>query len=456
MENCDEQEMVVMVKIPPTLLLLLLMVLPAWADDPWGQLPTRGSSYQQIKTWHEKLLESQPSPYAREIGFRSLLETSPIGTSGVKRRFGRLMLDPSLPGIEKQGRLMSSNSLSQRIGATRTLLYANHIGKDPRFELLGVTKPVLDRRGRVTTDTDLMFRHKQTGMTCACEVKEVGASGLRSDSSRIKSQIRKLAKNPSDLRCLLSRKPLSAELIAYSLRKGVVPLDRVNTGKPKLGEHHFSEVLDRINLAAIAGVVHVRVTNILLAIIGMKESAEWFYKEFNNLQQSQGVSALTYFEKLGPPALGFAGSLGFFSGESATLTQIIFKSVAKLNILSKVRILGRTVGWATLAADAFILAYEWSSGKLNIVEVAGYIVNIGAGMAGIWAGAKIGGAIGSWFGPAGTVIGGFLGGVVGCFVVTYVTDQAVAYGKHYYYHFNDRLYEHKFREFLRDYYAGSI
>lgn len=220
--------------------------------------PRVGGTYQEIKTWHEHLLATEPSLSQRRAAMRAVVRSGPLGERGLQRIFnnfeGRLALDPRIPGVERNVRLLASSSMSQRKGYVREVLYAANIHADRRFELVEMGRKLDRPWGK--TDADILFRHKKTGRVIRLEVKDYSLRSQVTNEAKLKHQISKMAKEArltGEQQIWINRRSVTPEIRRYATRRGVVVLANVGTGRQlPVGTTRFSDALTRIEQSVAA------------------------------------------------------------------------------------------------------------------------------------------------------------------------------------------------------------
>lgn len=192
-------------------------------------------TYQEVRTWHEEFLRKEPTPAERLEAMRSVVRTSRFGERGLSRIYsnfeGSRAIDPRISGVEQSLLLQRSDSAPQAKGYRRELLYAIGIHNDPRFSLEEMNRAL--RRQWGSTDADIVFRHRPTGLYGRIEVKEVSRDSQAANLSALKQQMDKMsleARKSGHLQFWISRKPVLPELHDYAAKRGVRVLDNVNTG----------------------------------------------------------------------------------------------------------------------------------------------------------------------------------------------------------------------------------
>ncbi|TVO58591.1 hypothetical protein [Denitromonas halophila] len=214
--------------------------------------PPVGGTYQEIKTWHERLLTTAPSLSQRQAGMRAVVRSGPLGQRGLQRIFnnfeGRLALDPRIPGVERNARLLASSSKSQRKGYVREVLYAANIHADRRFELIEMGRKLDRPWGK--TDADILFRHKKTARVVRLEVKDYSLRSQVTNEAKLKHQISKMTKEArltGEQQVWINRRSVTPEIHRYATRRGVMVLSNVGTGRQlPIGTTRFADALTRI------------------------------------------------------------------------------------------------------------------------------------------------------------------------------------------------------------------
>lgn len=203
-------------------------------------VPYRGMSYREAKTWHEQFMQGNPTKAQRINAMRELVIASPVGERGLRQIYrsfsGPYSIDPTIPNVEKSLLMEFSGSKSQAKGYRRELLYSVELHNDPRYTLTAMNEPL--KRSWGNTDADIMMRHRATGLVGRIEVKDYSRNSQYTNFRDLKIQIDKMARegaHTGHLQFWVNRRAVIPEIEQYALRKGVVPLGNVSTGRSARG-----------------------------------------------------------------------------------------------------------------------------------------------------------------------------------------------------------------------------
>jgi hypothetical protein len=221
-------------------------------------LPTYGSGYSEIKTYQEQAMALGGSKQ-QEIS-RSILKAK-YGEQGVERMFGTDLQNLNISGIEKTIRLAASDNQNQAKGYKRNLIYATKFKEGGEFKVRGLDKNINTRIGN--TDIDEPLEHLKTGIKVAVEVKEEKLANQKVD--KYKTKILKLAdysKETGEPAVLLSYYELKPEIKDFAEKNGVLPYDKVVTGKlngQKPGNVRFQDMQDDLSWKLTTDAMKTRV-----------------------------------------------------------------------------------------------------------------------------------------------------------------------------------------------------
>lgn len=217
---------------------LALCATSLCAAEPPGLY--KGMSYQEAKTWHEQFMQGKPTRAQQINARRELVIASPVGERGYRQIYrefsGAYSIDPTIPNVQKSLLMEFSGSKAQAKGYRRELLYAVEFHNDPRFTLLAMNEPLKRKWGN--TDADLLVRHKATGLMGRVEVKDYSGNSQSTNLRALKIQIDKMARegaHAGQLQFWMNRREVIPEIERYAMKKGVVPLGNVSTGRTSRG-----------------------------------------------------------------------------------------------------------------------------------------------------------------------------------------------------------------------------
>ena len=222
-------------------------------------MPRRGVPYSELRTWHEQAMALGPTTEQKLEYLRHIVRNGTFGQRGLEHMFkdfaGSGAFDPATPGMEKNLRLTGSLNRSVALGAARNHLYAVQVQKHPEFTLLALDKPVLGISGKIVTDKDIYFQHRETGRLCRIESKDVRTDSQRADVLHYKRQIAIMAaeyRATGELQAYVNRREVIPELKAFARKLGVPVYENVVTRNRVVGSRQmpFDEVLNDIHRQA--------------------------------------------------------------------------------------------------------------------------------------------------------------------------------------------------------------
>jgi len=438
--------------------------------------PARGTPYPVIRTWHEQSLMMGLTKAEHLEVLRSAVRSGPLGQRGLDRMFknfeGYGSFDPSTPGMAKNLLLTTSRNGNVGKGAARTHLYAARLSENAQFKLLAINERQYSDEGRMVTDKDVKLRHVGTGRECRLEIKDVSVASQRTNLSKYKIQIDKMAAELSrtgELQAWVNRQSVAAEIKTYARERGISVFEKVISGERHLGkgEMRFDSVLESLDQQA---QLHAKAraisggAQIGFGIVLLVQTAPAAYAELAELRESRMARGNVL--RLGEHGI-LAMSGGMFAVSGAIdLAEGFSKSIAQSSKLATMSKWGGRAGIVgAVAAEGFVY-WQWRSGLISERQFVTSTSATAGAMAGAWAGAKAGALAGAYIGgtvgsvvpglgtaagvTVGTTIGAFTGGVAGGFAGHWV----VAKGAATLYEFKDKERELRYEEFLYAYYGA--
>jgi hypothetical protein len=363
--------------------------------DPLGSY--KGMSYQEAKTWHEQFMQGNPTKAQRLNAMRELVIASPVGERGLRQIYrnfsGAYSIDPTIPNVENSLLREFSDSKAQVKGYRRELLYAVELHNDPRYMLFSMNEPLKRKWGN--TDADLMVRHQATGLAGRVEVKDYSRRSQYTNLRDLKIQIDKMARegaHTGQLQFWVNRREVIPEIERYTIRKGVVPLGNVSTGRSARGvtlssgeamnefDRHFAKV-DQRRIAMGAGQAAFGAWMLVETLPGT-------WRDLNNVIDPDTRSTQAWLRLGQSGSSAIAGGTMMLSG--GTLATARFAGSA---LQSRMYAFGKGGGLASLAAlgisESFLIA-RYARGDVMSQEFwtsQWVFATAGAGgMAGWWAG----------------------------------------------------------------------
>lgn len=411
-------------------LLSLAAICPAHPADLSGL--NKDMTYREVKTWHEQFLRERPVPADRLDAMRSIVKTSQFGERGLNRIYGNFegtrSIDPTIRGVEQTVLLQRSASNSQAKGYRRELLYAIEFHNDPRFSLEEMNRVLKRPWGH--TDADIVIRHRPTGLYGRVEVKDVSLASQKTNLSRLKEQVDKMAleaRSTGQVQFWMNRREVLPEFQEYANKRGVRVLGNVKTGRSSIGEAMPSQTaMDTVatdmaqasRRRAIAGSAGLAYGAWMLV-----ESAPGAFYAFQTVLNSETRTSQAWRR---------LGEQGFYAvaGGGMTLSggALLWSRYASEGVQGKLFYLSRVGGIASITAlglgEVFLISRYvygdvssrefWTTQSVLGFSVVGGIAGfwVGRAMAGLWAspltidlGAVLGGAVGTWAGQmTGTLV----------------------------------------------------
>lgn len=427
-----------------------------------------GSPYREIRTWHEQRLALERTTSQRFDDARHMLGAR-YGQRGLNSLFRGLAgpgsVDFSIPGIDVNLRLTTSDNRNVARGATRTHLYATRIHHDSRFQLLAVNQPTRTPLGM--TDKDIVYRHRGTSTRGRIEVKSLSPHSQRRNLTDLKRQIDKMAyswRATGESQAFVNRHGIIPELKTHLRGKGIPSYENVATGRQSLrvrGTQSIDQVLNDLDRRATA----IGRTRMLrsgagtgLGLFLLARGSRDVYEEWRALRETESTRQGS-LNRLGQHAsIGVAGlglSVSSFADRGASLNS----STRGARWLSRIgKWGGRIVPVASLAA-AYFTYRSYRNGEISRREfvtmrnsLAGGAIG---GLGGAWAGAKAGAIAGAWFGPWGAGIGGFIGSIAGGFAGGYAGSSLAEYGTNSQFQFEQEQDRRAFEEFVYGFYSAN-
>lgn len=233
------------------LLIALLLLEPQIGLAAESGIPSLkpGATYAEAKTWHEQFMGGNPTKSQRLDAMRTLILASPARSRGMEQIYhnfeGRYSIDPTIPGVEDSVLKQLSGSRQQAKGYRREVLYAVAYHNDPRFNLNEMNKPL--KRSWGNTDADLVFTHKETGMSGRIEVKDYSLKSQKSNLPKLKHQIDKMAlegRKTGQKQFWMNSRGVIPEIWSHANHRGVFVSANVKTGKTVAPDSiHISEAM---------------------------------------------------------------------------------------------------------------------------------------------------------------------------------------------------------------------
>jgi len=403
------------------LLMLSTASVEAYADE---FVTDRSMPYQEIRTLHEQFLQSNPSKSMQVDAFRSIVKSSRYGERGLNTLFrnfeGNHTIDPTIPGVTKSVRLLSSSSISQSKGYVRELLYASQLHNDPRFTLVAMNRVI--KRPWGMTDADIVFRHNGTGQFSRIEVKDVSAKSQSSNLEKYKTQIDKMSlegRRTGQQQYWINRKEVIPEISRYANSKGVSTYGDVKTGRTNPQKTVFVEVMNDLNRDAIRLSRARSVMSggrVAFGALMLSDSAPKFWDDLEVVAQATNPDKGDWL-RIGEHASYTVGGSAMVLSGSAMLAGQYGGEVWRNRMYS----VGRTGGLVSVVAlsmgEGFQIA-RFRNGDITSQEFWTSQWVMGASIAGTYVGAKIGGAATgiATANPIGIFFGAGVGGVTGAWV----------------------------------------
>jgi hypothetical protein len=426
--------------------------------------PRYGAAYAEIKTYHEQAqaLDLSASAEDRLANLRNILRAK-YGDRGLNSLFKNLAgpgaIDPTIPGVEMNLRLTTSDSSAVAKGHLRSHLYATKLFHDPRFRLLGMDQPTATPIG--ATDKDIVYLHVSTGTTGRIEVKEVAPESQRANLPTYKMQLEKMAlarERTGELQTWANRKEIIPELREFGERLGVSMRGNVVTGEQsrlKQGTKTIESLYDELDARhAIYGRARVieGSASAAFGVLLLYQSGPAALSEgkqfFDPIARSTDVGL-----KFGRDVSYTVAGLALTAKGTAILAARLSSNPVMLGRLTTIgRFSGPIATLAFLTGEGFAVSRYFSgyiSGREFAIQSAGLAGGFAGSIAGGWAGAKAGGTIGSLVGgPWGASIGAGIGGVLGGVAGVYAGSSLASSGMTTWFEPKDAEQQESLRQFI--------
>lgn len=451
------------------LLLLVTAAAEARAQDAIIAPPAYGSSYREIRTWHEKQNLLGPTPEQRLSNLRTVVR-SRVGQRGLERLYGNFTgsrnIDPRIPGVEQTVRLSSSSNPNVAKGYRRALLYATKLHHDPRFKLLELNRPQRGATGKLITDKDIWYRHLASGAIGRIEVKDVSVASQRANLAYYQRQMDKMAaefRRTGELQAWMNRKAIIPELRDYARQRGIPTYGNVVTGDASArvpGTMSVGEALqdidrhhNRIGLARRVGA-GAQIGFGALLLSRSLPLAVHDARLLLDAEQRSAIVAFRFGEHAGWAVSG-ASSLGVGTAQLVATFTSNEQRLASLTRASRTG--GMICVAAFLAAEGFSVL-RYAQGDITqrqfLAEQSSLAAGLGGSVAGAWVGAKVGAGIGVWIGgPVGAPVGGTLGAVVGGVAGGYTASAIALHGLQRWFDLRDEQQAGEYQRFLYSHYS---
>lgn len=372
------------------------LVLQASAADSQGVIGRM--QYRDARTWHEQFMQGEPTKAQRTDAMRSLIRASPVGERGLRHIYknfeGKYAIDPRIPGVEKSVLLQLSGSQSQAKGYRREVLYAVAFHNDPRYSVVAMNRPL--KRSWGNTDADLVLRHNATGLFGRVEIKDYSVGSQVTNQQYLKDQIDKMSREgrkTGQLQFWVNRREIIPDIQQYALRKGVVPLGNVSTGRPNPGVTMSSlEAMDEVDRHFFKGGQNRTILGGGQAAYGAWKLVEGIpiaWKDFNEVWDPSARSKGTWLRLGEHGSSVLAGGTMVLAGGSLTAGQFVAEGTQ-----ARLYSIGRVGGIASIAAlgasEAFLVA-RYANGDVTSREFWTTQWVMGSAAAGTYAGGWIGG-----------------------------------------------------------------
>ncbi len=427
-------------------LVLGLMSFPCLALAQTAASPGRVSaaSYAAAKAKHESFLTTQPTRAQRLDALRKIVRSGTLGERGLQRIFnnfeGQSAIDPTIPGVEKTARLLASSSRSQVKGHTRELLYASRIHTDRRFQLVEMNRklPSHDKvsgkllRSWGSTDADIVFRHRTSGMYGRIEVKNYSLASQRTNRTYLEKQMTKMAREGNRTgqpQLWINRGGVDRKLAEFAKSKGIVVYDRVATGMQRPSNtQSFNAVRKRmdahmVNIAQRRGMVGGTAVGLGASLLLAQLPEAWAAMGDIAALGQASTEARLRMASSGGYSLGGAGLMA--SG-SAFAFAPRFKEVTQ-NRLYAFGKFGGLLSLTPIVAGMGVDVYRYRSGAVTSEQFWESAVQASAQAAGATAGGWLGlGAVTTLSAnPIAGALGATAGSVAGAKMVEYAGGTVV-------------------------------
>ncbi|WP_146537013.1 hypothetical protein [Rubripirellula reticaptiva] len=337
----------------------------------------------------------------------------------------------STPGGMKTARGLASDSQAQRKGAARLVRMVDAFGADSRYRVIDVEQNVYNRRGRMVTDRDLVFRHRASGSLGRIEVKDAIPSSQYSNIQKYKRQIRQLAaeqRATGQPQAFVNRRPLIPALQKFAAQQGVAAYGNVVTSSAsalKAGHVPVSRVLDDLDRAATRQFRMRAVSTGFGLVMAAAEGGHAFQKWNDYLAGNGSATEASYHTLMASSGASFA-----LGGVSSTIATQVNASSRAAAVLGRVGRYAGPVGGVLMAGAFGVQGYQFYSGELNTRQFVYATSTTGGAFGGGVAGAIGGGALGgfggpaAWFTvPAGAIVGGIAGAWAGQTIATFGVES---------------------------------
>jgi hypothetical protein len=333
----------------------------------------RGMSYQEAKTLHEQFMQGNPTRAQRLNAMRELVIASPVGERGLRQIYrnfsGAYSIDPTIPNVEKSLLMELSGSKAQAKGYRRELLYGVELHNDPRYTLLAMNEPLKRRWGN--TDADLMVSHRATGLTGRVEVKDYSRNSQYTNLRDLKIQIDKMGRegaHTGQLQFWVNRREVIPEIERYALKRGVVPMGNVSTGRSARGVTISSSealtVADSYFYKADQRRVALGAAQAVFGLLMLAETLPDAWNDFNDVLDPQLRSPKAWLRMGQSGAGAVAGGAMTFSGGAVSAARF-----AESGMQAKLYSLGKFGGITSLAAlgisESFLVA-RYARGRCHV------------------------------------------------------------------------------------------
>ena len=442
-----------LIRVTPQLLVAMLVFGVSQSKPILGQeiaiddLQYR-TPYKTVKPTITAAFAEGSSLEARKFAVLKAAETA-YGKNAAKALGGSESVLARIKGGEALAKRFGVDNRSVRKGALRASRVGQSIDADPRFKLLAFDQPVYDRRGRLLTDRDIVYRHRSTGMLGRMEVKDVTPESQKSSSRKYKRQIRLMAEEQlrtGQTQAFVNRRSVIPSLHEYAAQRGVRVYENIVTTTNSLAAPntiHINNVLEDLDRVARTQT-GIRRAGLGLGVAAATLEAIQSVRAWNDyLAGDDSVLEASYHTAL----TGAAGSFAARGIASEILTRVN-PSGRTAAILGGLKKYSTPFAVGLTGVSTGIRGYQWYSGELTtrefVTEASGNVGGLAGGLVGAWAGAgaggylglKTGAVIGLFFGPEGAPIGAAIGGSVGSFVGmvgggvagAWAVQQATVYG----------------------------
>lgn len=381
--------------------------------------------YRFVKTAVTDAFNAQSTLESRKYAVLKAAETA-YGSRAKTVLGGGEDLLARVDGGEALTKRFGVGNRSVRKGALRALRVARAIDNDSRFKLLALDQPVLDKRGRIRTDRDIVYRSRSTGARGRIEVKDVTIATQRSNLHGYKRQIRLMGeeqKRTGQAQAFVNRRPVSPALKQYAKNHGVRVYENVVTSRKNMDLPNVvpaTTVLDDLDREAKSRA-------------RTRQAGIGFGAAFVILEGANTVKAWGAYRN-GDETFSQAGYQTALTGAGASFvtrgvaTDMLTRVNPSGRAASYLRGVSRFAGPAGMAFTGVAMGfrgYQFYTGEIStrqfVMETSTTTGGIAGGLLGAWTGAAIGG-FGGPFAivtvPAGAIIGGVGGAWLGSTVAS--------------------------------------